>query len=163
MTSVTLHSSLAPLPFRQSRGILYGPSQPPHPEGTMKYSSTQRSSTCWQPLSARPTASNSLAVSEQAAEPNHCESRDPVPSVVRGSFVVKFLLAPVVCTCVSASARQSRALCCVGEFCCKILVGFQSLSLVVCRRGSYQEYSLTHASKSHHSSHVYFALLSFLL
>ena len=35
--SLPLRSSLAPLPFRQSRGILYGPNQPPHPEGTMKY------------------------------------------------------------------------------------------------------------------------------
>ena len=34
--SLPLRSSLAPLPFRQSRGILYGPSQPPH-RGTMKY------------------------------------------------------------------------------------------------------------------------------
>jgi len=25
------------------------------------------------------------------------------------------------CTCVSASARQSRAQCCAREFCCKIL------------------------------------------
>ena len=127
--SLPLRSSLAPLPFRQSRGILYVGRVSRPTEGTMKYTAIVNL------LAAslrRPTASNSLAVSQQAAEPNHCESRDPVPSVVRGSFVVKFLLAPVVCTCVSASARQSRALCCVREFGCKILVGFQNLSLWWC-------------------------------
>ena len=43
----------------------------------------------------------------------------PVPSVVRG-FLVKFFFRKR-CTCVSASARQSRAQCCAREFCCKIL------------------------------------------
>ena len=35
----------------------------------------------------------------------------PVPSVVRGSFLMKFF------RCVSASARQSRAQCRAREFC----------------------------------------------
>jgi len=39
--------------------------------------------------------------------------------VVFLSFFLKFFLSR--CTCVSASARQSRAQCCAREFCCKIL------------------------------------------
>ena len=42
----------------------------------------------------------------------------PVPSVVRGSLVVNFCF---LCTCVSASARQSRAQCCARSFVVKFL------------------------------------------
>ena len=59
----------------------------------------------------------------------------PVPTLVRGCVKVFSARRAVIavklivdsfhrCTCVSASARQSRAQCCAREFCCKILSSF---------------------------------------